>query len=115
MFKECLQNLSNELNIEIRISHFPPYKSKHNPIEHRVFSYISKKLNGFRILSVKKFSERIAQTTTTKGLKVLVSISEKAYEIGHKVSEFFKDNCPIKFDDYLGKWNYTAIPQKSVN
>lgn len=42
LFKEQLQKLCNEIEIEIRIAHFPPYTSKHNPIEHRLFSYVSK-------------------------------------------------------------------------
>lgn len=110
LFKEYLQNISNELNMELRVSHFPPYKSKHNPIEHRLFSYISKQLNGFQILDIKSFGERIEKTVTKTGLKVIVNISEKVYEIGKKVSDTFKQNCPILFDDFLGKWNYTAIP-----
>ena len=32
-FKEALQALSNELGLEIRIAHYPPYTSKYNPIE----------------------------------------------------------------------------------
>ena len=110
LFKEHLQNLSNDINIELRISHFPPYKSKHNPIEHRLFSYISKQLNGFQIVGIKEFGERISKTVTETGLKVIVNISNKIYAVGKKVSEKFRENCPILFDDYLGKWNYTAVP-----
>jgi len=46
VFKESLQNLSTELNIELRIAHYPPYTSKWNPIEHRVFPYITRALSG---------------------------------------------------------------------
>ena len=37
VFKEDLQHLANRLGIALRIAHYPPYCSKHNPIEHRVF------------------------------------------------------------------------------
>jgi len=37
IFKKDLQKLSDELNIEIRIAHYPPYTSKYNLIEHRLF------------------------------------------------------------------------------
>jgi hypothetical protein len=30
---------------------------------------------------------------------------------GRKVSEKFKEKMKIVFDDYLGKWNCTAIPE----
>jgi len=44
IFKEDLQNQVNEIGIEIRIAHYPPYTSKYNPIEHRMFPQgISKK------------------------------------------------------------------------
>jgi hypothetical protein len=33
VFKESLQNLSTELNLELRMAHYPPYTSKWNPFE----------------------------------------------------------------------------------
>ena len=35
VFKEALQRLPDRLGLEVRIAHYPPYCSKHNPIEHR--------------------------------------------------------------------------------
>ena len=46
LFKEALQNLSNELGIELRIAHYPPYTSKYNPIEHRLFPALLHKDGG---------------------------------------------------------------------
>ncbi|MCC4766555.1 hypothetical protein FXW07_07975 [Methanosarcina sp. DH1] len=43
-------------------------------------------------------------------LKVLSTIKDKMYETGRKLSGTFKENMKIVFDDYLGKWNYKAIP-----
>ena len=37
LFKEDLQGLANRLGLEMRVAHYPPYCSKHNPIEHRCF------------------------------------------------------------------------------
>jgi len=37
IFKQDIQNLSNSIGVEIRMAHYPPYTSKYNPIEHRVF------------------------------------------------------------------------------
>ena len=36
LFKDSSE-LSNRLALEIRIAHYPPYCSKYNPIEHRLF------------------------------------------------------------------------------
>ncbi|MFT5085248.1 MAG: hypothetical protein ACI9Y1_003306, partial [Lentisphaeria bacterium] len=41
VFKEALQELSNEIGIEIRMAHCPPYTSKWNPIEHKLFPHVT--------------------------------------------------------------------------
>jgi hypothetical protein len=33
------------------------------------------------------------------------------YATARKVSEKFKEKMKIVFDNYLGKWNYRAIPE----
>jgi len=43
-------------------------------------------------------------------LKVFSTIKDKICETGRKVSGTFKENMKIVFNDYLGKWNYKAIP-----
>lgn len=111
LFKECIQNLSNELGIEIRIAHFPSYASKHNPIEHKLFCHVSRQLKGSQLYNIENMADIVSKTSTKKGLKVFVNISTKIYETGKKVAEEFKKNCPIQFDDFLGKWNYVAVPQ----
>jgi len=39
------------------------------------------------------------------------STENKVYSTGRKVTENFKEKMKIVFDDYLGKWNYRAIPE----
>jgi Rhodopirellula transposase DDE domain len=46
LFKQDLQALVNELGIEIRIAHYPPYTSKYNPIEHRLFPHLTRVCQG---------------------------------------------------------------------
>jgi len=41
---------------------------------------------------------------------VFSTIKDKVYATARKVSGNFKQNMKIVFDDYLGKWNYRAIP-----
>ena len=52
----------------------------------------------------------VDKTSTSKGLKVFSNIKDKVYALARKVSENFKEDMKIVFDDYLGKWNYKAIP-----
>ena len=53
----------------------------------------------------------IDKTSTSTGLKVFSTIKDKVYATARKVSENFKKNMKIVFDDYLGKWNYRVIPE----
>jgi hypothetical protein len=46
IFKEDLQTLADELKIEIRIAHYPPYTSKYNPIEPRLLPHITRACEG---------------------------------------------------------------------
>jgi hypothetical protein len=111
IFKEDLQKLVNDIGIEIRIAHYPPYTSKYNPIEHKMFCHVTRACAGAIFTSVEIVKELINTTSTSTGLKVFTSITDKVYKTARKASEDFKKHMTIVFDDYLGKWNYRAIPQ----
>lgn len=111
IFKEDLQNLSNDTEVIFRMAHYPPYTSKYNPIEHRVFCHVTRACQGVVFKSVELVNELIAKTKTSTGLKVFSTILNKVYETGRKCSADFKDNMTIKFDSFLGKWNYVAVPE----
>ena len=110
IFKEDLQSLSNRLGIKIRICHYPPYCSKYNPIEHRVFPHVTRACKGVPLESIKTAKHYIEKTETTKGLNVVVRLLDKIYVTGRKYAKDFKKTMTIKFDEFLPKWNYTAIP-----
>lgn len=112
IFKEYLQKLVNELGIIIRIAHYPPYTSKYNPIEHRVFCHITRACEGVVFSSVEIVKELMGKATTKTGLKVFAKIKDKIYKAGNSASDFFKENMEIVFDSKLGKWNYMALPLK---
>lgn len=111
IFKQDLQALSIELGIEIRIAHYPPYCSKYNPIEHRLFPHVTRACQGVVFKSVAVVKELMARTKTKQGLRVTVNVIDKVYQTGRKAADSFIENMPIIFDDYLPKWNYTAVPQ----
>jgi hypothetical protein len=111
LFKQDLQTLVNKLGLEIRVAHYPPYTSKYNPIEHRLFPHVTRACQGVIFKSVELVQELIAKTKTKPGLKVFATILAGVYETGRKVTEEYKQNMEIVFDDYLPKWNYTAVPQ----
>jgi hypothetical protein len=110
LFKEDLQKLADKIGIEIRVAHYPPYASKYNPIEHRLFPHLTRACQGVIFHSVEIVRDLMKRAQTQTGLKVTVNIIKKIYDTGRKVSEGFKDQMKILFDEYLPKWNYTAIP-----
>ena len=113
IFKEDLQILANELGIEIRIAHYPPYTSKYNPIEHRLFPHVSRSMQGVILTSLEQVQALIGKTTTKTGLKVFATILDRVYETGRKVEEDFKQTMEIVFDPLLPQWNYVAKPHPS--
>lgn len=112
IFKEALQKLSDKLDLEIRIAHFPPYCSKHNPIEHRLFPHLTRACQGVVFHSVNIVKSLMEKAKTSTGLKVTVDILTGVYETGKKYAADFKENMKIAFDEYLPRWNYRAIPQR---
>jgi hypothetical protein len=111
LFKEDLQRLANRLGLELRVAHYPPYCSKHNPIEHRVFPHVTRACQGVIFHTVDIAKQFIERAKTTTGLRLTVSVLENVYATGRKCAKDFKQTMAILFDDHLPKWNYRAIPQ----
>jgi Rhodopirellula transposase DDE domain len=109
--KEDLQGLANRLGLEMRVAHYPPYCSKHNPIAHRVFLPITRACQGVIFHTVDIARQCIERAKTTTGLRVTVRILDKVYQTGRKYAADFKQNMKILFDDHLSKWNYRAVPE----
>jgi hypothetical protein len=110
VFKENLQKLSHEIGIEIRIAHYPPYTSKYNLIEHRLFPHITRACKGVTFKTVELVKKLMEKTKTSTGLSVVVNVIDTVYETGKKASDDFLKNPPVSFDDFLGKWNYKVAP-----
>lgn len=111
IFKQDLQELADKIGIPIRIAHYPPYTSKYNPVEHRLFPHVTRACKGVIFKNVDIVKEFIGKTKTTTGLKVFPSVLDKAFETKRKVADNFKETMRIRFDEYLPKWNYVAIPE----
>lgn len=110
LFKEDLQELSDRLGLEFRIAHYPPYCSKYNPIERRMFCHVTRACQGVLFDSLATVQRLIENTRTATGLGVAVGVQNKVYPTGRSYTEGFKENMKIRFDDHLPKWNYRAIP-----
>lgn len=112
LFKEQLQLLSDRTGMEIRMAHYPPYTSKWNPIEHRLFCHVTRAWNGKVFMDVFAMIGPVMQVTTSTGLVIYAKISTRQYETGVKASEQFLKNYSVIHDNYLGKWNYVVRPRE---
>jgi Rhodopirellula transposase DDE domain len=110
LFKEDLQRLVDRIGIEIRVAHYPPYASKYNPIEHRLFPHLTRACQGVIFHTVGLVKGLMEKAKTSTGLEVTVDILDKVYQTGRKYAEDFKETMKIVFDEVLPKWNYRAIP-----
>jgi len=108
--KEDLQKLANDLKMKITVAHYPPYCSKYNPIEHRLFPHLQRSWEGVVFTDYEIVKERAEKTSTEKGLKVVAWINGKLYQSGRKYSDNFKETMTIVFDEVLPKWNYQIQP-----
>ncbi len=106
--KQDLVRLANTLKIKILVTHYPPYCSKWNPIEHRLFCHISQAWQGVVFKNIQIVKELAEKTSTKTGLEVKVWLNKKKYSIARLVEPDFKANMTdfISFDDKLPQWNY---------
>lgn len=110
IFKQDLQTLANRIGLEIRVAHYPPYTSKYNPIEHRLFPHVARACQGIIFHTPEQVRHYMGQAKTRTGLSVVANIVNKVYETGRKVVEGFKKTMRILFDNVLPRFNYRAIP-----
>lgn len=112
-WKQQLQvKLVDAFGLTVTVCHFPPGASKWNPIEHRLFSQISKTWAGVPLTSVEIMVEGIRATTTESGLTVRATRIKKTYEKGLKVSDEEMKTLAIEKHATCPAWNYTIRPRK---
>ena len=109
LFKAALQDFATEVGIDVRVAHYPPYTSKYNPIEHRLFPHLTRATQGVIFNTVETVKDLMATATTATGLTVFTTILDNVYETGKKATDELKANLNIVFDEVLPKWNYTAF------
>jgi hypothetical protein len=71
---------------------------------------VTRACQGMILSSVELVQELISKGTTKTGLEVDVTILDRVYETGRKVSAWYKKQMRVVFDEKLSKWNYTVAP-----
>lgn len=111
IFRHDLQQLSEDIGMEIRVAHYPPYCSKYNPIERRFFPHIGQACSGMLFDTLETVVELMRRASTTTGLRTTVNVIRRLYETKRKATAEMIRNLRIRHDDFLAQWNYIATPQ----
>jgi Rhodopirellula transposase DDE domain len=114
LFKADLQALVNRIGLDVRVAHYPPYTSKYNPIEHRLFCHVTRACQGMFFGTMAVVKRLMEKTRTRTGLRVVVDVVEKVYETGRKVAESVKQGLHLIRDRLFPKWNYCILPQDGL-
>lgn len=112
MWKVKLQEiLCEKYGFKVTVCHYPPGASKWNPIEHRLFSEISKNWRGTPLVNYETVYKYTASTKTTTGLETNAIMVGKQYQKGLKASKEDIKKLNIKRHELNPSWNYTLSPR----
>lgn len=116
LWKYALQEkLVEPYQLSVTVCHYPPDASKWNPIEHRVFSEISKNWAGQPLKDYSTVVRLIGETQTKTGLTVKCSLDSNRYPSGVKVSNQQMKRLNLHTHAFLPEWNYTLTPRNNRN
>jgi hypothetical protein len=111
LFKEQLERVADLIDMIIRVAHYPPGCSKYNPIEHRLFPHVTRKLQGLFLKSMEMVRDMSRRARTASGLRVFARTLRGVYEIGHRATVTSLEQLHLLLDPVLSRWNYTVLPQ----
>ena len=111
-FKYALQTrLVDPYHLKVTVCHYPGGASKWNPIDHRLFSEISKNWAGHPLRSYQTILNHIRTTTTVTGLRVHAELVDHEYHRGVKISDAEFDSIALKPHDTQPLRNYSICPR----
>jgi len=99
--------------VTVTVCHYPRGCSKYNPIEHKLFSFISINWAGKPLRTFETVLNCIRETTTTTGLKVKAFLSKRTYAKGQRVTDAEMRSLNLTRDATCPDWNYTLAPRSA--
>ena len=112
VWKQHLQEkVVDRFGLTVTVCHYPTGTSKWNPVEHRLFSEISKTWAGCPLRTFDLAVHYIDQTKTQAGLQVQAHLVTEHYATGVKVSDEEMDALNLHRHDVCPQWNYTIRPR----
>jgi len=111
LWKVGLQRLADEFGLSITVTHYPSGASKWNPIEHRLFCYISGNWAGRPLRAYETMLKFIRTTQTEHGLSCRAQLDRTVYQTRLKVTATEKAQLNLQRHRTLPKYNYTIRPR----
>lgn len=107
------EKVADRFNLRVTVCHYPTGTSKWNPVEHRLFSEISKTWAGCPLQTFEVAAQYIRDTKTKTGLAVTVHLNKNAYATGEKISDEQMSTLNLVYHDVCPQWNYTLYPRSA--
>jgi hypothetical protein len=116
VWKQLLQEkVADRFGLTITVCHYPTGCSKWNPIEHRLFSEVSKTWAGCPLRSWELILQYIGATQTETGLTVRAVLVTEKYETGIKVADEVMAGLNLEYHAVCPQWNYTIRPRSATS
>lgn len=107
------ERVAERFGLVVTVCHYPPGTSKWNPIEHRLFSEISKNWAGCPLISWEVLLGYIRDTTTSTGLRVDAERIVSDYPTGVQVTPAEWAMLHLEPHGICPNWNYTIWPGRA--
>ena len=102
----------NHFGLQVKVCHYPPGSSKWNPIEHRMFSFISSNWAAQPLRDYETVLKFIRTAKTSAGLKIRAILNTKQYQKGKKISDQQMEQIVLKRYTLRPNWNYSISPSR---
>jgi hypothetical protein len=110
LWKWGLQQLADEFDLTILVTHLPTSASKWNPVEHKLFCHIESNWAGQPLVNYETVLKFIRTTATKTGLQCRAYLDKTDYQTGLKITEAQKAQINLSPGRVLPRWNYTIRP-----
>ncbi len=111
-WKHCLQErLCDRHGLTVTVCHYPTSASKWNPIEHQLFSEISKNWAGRPLDSYETILNYARTTSTSTGLRVNAYLVDTDYPTGVRITNQAMNELHLRPHDTQPVRNYTLSPR----
>jgi transposase len=110
LFKKLLQTLARKIGKKLVIAHYPPYCSKYNLIERRLFAQVHRTIKETLLTDIEQVKMLMEKTATKTGLSVEVRINAKFYPLKQPSLAEEVDAQRILRHPSLPKLSYTILP-----